>query len=412
MRIHSLILLGLALPLTTLAKNYYAQGDDAAGDDAGDDGGKYYAAKDDDDAAAAYDGDDYIKYWTEYAVLPKKCITYNNVDMIVWSMYTHYQNHCTDKPIGTYMSTVPTFVSAWVDQMDLNSEDMQGDDYVTPDTTYVNCYPYQNNNGDVYYVQLGCTDGNSQSLSVNAYKDNTCTKPNTKNGYDDTNLDVSDLQLPFKQCQSCVYFVDKNEDDTDDQYFENRMTNAPLCSTIWANKDKCNGKCKRLGNDGSPTWNTSDKVLLTVLSIFSAGMLALIMKKRSKMSKKDILLEEAAMSAAGLQQTHIIGIFAITLLVIAMFGLLGLKSLTWTLLLLISTILFGYLMKLTIDSGMNVPIGPDGQVIPPDESSDEEDDDDDDEEDDVNGTYKSPEAPASSYQAPGAPGPSNIPPIT
>ena len=156
MRIQTFILLGLALPLTTLAKNYYAQDDDAAGDDGGkyyaakdDDGGKYYAAKDDDDAAAAYDGDDYIKYWTEYAVLPKKCITYNNVDMIVWSMYTHYQNHCTDKPIGTYMSTVPTFVSAWVDQMDLNSEDMQGDDYVTPDTTYVNCYPYQNNNGDV-----------------------------------------------------------------------------------------------------------------------------------------------------------------------------------------------------------------------------------------------------------------------
>jgi hypothetical protein len=77
------------------------------------------------------------------------------------------------------------------------------------------------------------------------------------------------LQVPFKQCQSCVYFVDKNEDDTDDQYFENRMTNAPLCSTIWSSKDKCNGKCKRLGSDGTETWNTSDRVLLTVLSIFS-----------------------------------------------------------------------------------------------------------------------------------------------
>ena len=64
-----------------------------------------------------------------------------------------------------------------------------------------------------YYVQVGCTDGNSQSLSVNAYKDNTCTTPDSKNGFDDTNLDVSDLQVPFKQCQSCVYFVDKNEDD-------------------------------------------------------------------------------------------------------------------------------------------------------------------------------------------------------
>ena len=139
-------------------------------------------------------------------------------------------------------------------------------------------------------------------------------------------------------------------------------------------------------------------------------MLALIMKKRTKMSKKDVLLEEAAMSAAGLQQTHVVGIFALTLLVIAFFGLLGLKSITWTMLLLVNTLLFGYLMKLTIDSGMNVPIGPDGQVIPPDESSDEEDDDDD--EEDVTGTYQSPKATASSYQGPGAPGPSNIPPIT
>lgn len=76
MRTLTAILLGLALPFAALAADYYgddaAAADDAAGDDGnnGDDGNSYY--KDDDDAAAAYDGDDFIKYWTEYAVLPKK----------------------------------------------------------------------------------------------------------------------------------------------------------------------------------------------------------------------------------------------------------------------------------------------------------------------------------------------------
>lgn len=98
------------------------------------------------------------------------------------------------------------------------------------------------------------------------------------------------------------------------------------------------------------------------------------------MSPKDALLEEAAMSAAGIQQTHVIGIVAVTFFIIAMCGLGGFKGLTWTLLLIVNFALFAYLMKLTIASGLNVPLGPDGEPIGDDESSDEDDDDDDDEE--------------------------------
>jgi hypothetical protein len=32
------------------------------------------AAAANDDAVAAQQGDDYIKYWTDYAILPKRCI--------------------------------------------------------------------------------------------------------------------------------------------------------------------------------------------------------------------------------------------------------------------------------------------------------------------------------------------------
>jgi len=388
------ILLCLFISLNvSFAEDYY---------EAGYDDGQYYA-EEDDGAAAADDGadevvyydDEYIKYWTEYAVLPKKCITYDNVDMIVFSVYSKAYEHCMDKPEGTYMTTVPTFVQAYVDQLESNAEDMGVDDYASPDLTFINCNQYETNNG-VYYAQLGCTDDDSQSLSVQLYSDNTCETPDRNQyGEDDLAFDVDDLQLPFKECKSCVNFVNTNEDDVDDQYFENKMTNAPLCSTIWASKVACDRKCKRLGNDSSVEgWNTSDKILLSVLGVFSAVMLAVILKKRKSMSNKDMLLEEAALSAAGLQQTHIIGIFVLVILVVVMFGLLGFKGITWGMLLVINAIVFGYLMKLTVD-GLKVDpkVGPDGQLLE-EESSEEEGDDDEEEEDETDGQYKSPQVPS------------------
>merc|ERR1712130_1084044 len=153
----------------------------------------------------------------------------------------------------------------------------------------------------------------------------------------------------------------------------------------------CDKKCQRMGLEPKENqgWNNSDKVLLVVLSIFGAGMLISILKKRKKMSNKDALLEQAAMSAAGLQQSHVMCIFA----------LLGLKSITWALLLIMNTVLFGYLMKLTVDSGVSAGstvIGPDGQIIQRDVDS--EDSEEEEEEDEKNaevntGEYKSPILP-------------------
>lgn len=394
----------ILLSLLSSSAAYYDAGDDAGGDDAGgDDGGNQ--AQDDDAREASFTGDDFIKYWTEYAVLPQKCIHMNNKDVIVYSMYEKYYNHCADKAVGTYMIDVPTFMSAYLEQLELNGADMYGDDYVTPDGTYINCYPYETSSGALYYVQMGCTDGDSQSLSVNIYKDNTCTQHDRNaEGNDDSILDVSDLQPPFQQCTSCVHFVDKNEDDVDDAYFENRYKNAPLCEGIWEYKEKCGMSCKRKGSVKKSGWNASDKLLLSVLFTFSGIMVGFIFKKRSKMSPKDALLEQAALNAVGLQQTHVIGIIAIFCTVSLICLLAGLKGLTWTLLLLISFTLFAYLMKLTIESGLNVPLGPDGQPIGGDESSDDEDDDDDDDDEDA--AYQAPTVPTTSKQDV-----DNLPPI-
>ena len=162
-------------------------------------------------------------------------------------------------------------------------------------------------------------------------------------------------------------WVDKNDDEIDDMFYENRKMNAPLCSTAWNFKQKCDRKCLRTGIDhGRVGWNTPDKVLLAILAIFGFGMLVAILQKRQNMSNKDALLEQAAMTAAGLQQAHVIGIFFLIIVVITVFALLQLKNITWALLLIMNTGLFGYLMKLTVDSGVSAGeavIGPDGTVI-------------------------------------------------
>jgi len=376
--------------------NYYAAADD--GGNVADDGGGGYGYGGDDYATPDdYIGDDYIKYWTEYAVLPKKCISYNNVDMIVYSMYEQAYQHCMDSPVGTYMTPVPTFVTAYVNQLDANAAEQGNDDYVSPYSDFINCYQYETASG-LYYAQLGCTDGDTQSLSVGLFSDATCETPDKDaNGEDDLSFDVSAIQVPFKECKSCVNFVDKNEDDVDDQYFENKMTDAPLCSTIWATKSVCDYKCKRTGFHYEDGWNSSDQVLLGVLGVFSAIMLAVILKKRQKMSNKDALIEEAALGAIGLQQSHIIGMFVLVLFIIAIFAFFRLKAITWGLLLIVNTIVFAYLMKLTITSGLQAgrTVGPDGQLIEREDSSSDEDDDDDDDDDDEEekGQYKSPEVP-------------------
>jgi hypothetical protein len=96
------------------------------------------------------------------------------------------------------------------------------------------------------------------------------------------------------------------------------------------------------------------------------------------MSNKDALLEQAAISAAGLQQTHVLGIFALLILIIMMFALLGLKKITWALLLLLNIVLFAYLMKLTVDGSVKETIvGPDGKIIEKEDSEDEEDEEED-----------------------------------
>ena len=59
-------------------------------------------------------------------------------------------------------------------------------------------------------------------------------------------------------------------------------------------------------------------------------------------------------------------VVVLVVIVITVFALLQLKNITWAMLLIMNTILFGYLMKLTVDSGVSAGetvIGPDGTIL-------------------------------------------------
>ncbi|KAL7462681.1 hypothetical protein ACHAXS_005385 [Conticribra weissflogii] len=344
--------------------------------------------------------DDAISVWTDYAILPKACVTYNSNDVIVYSMYNQQSNHCTDAAIGTYAASVPTFVNAYLEQLQNNANDSHVDFAYPEMADYLDC-TYRQVNGRDYYLQLGCSDVSSRALAVNIYEDGQCSKASSLDGYDDANVPI-DFAIDFDKCTPCVIWMDKNDDEIDDGYYDYKMTNAPLCRTAWEYKQECNGKCQVLAREVRTRdgWNKADKILLTVLTLFGFGMLLSIMKKRQKMSNKEALLEQAAITAAGLQQTHVLGVFVLLILVIVVFALLGLKKITWALLLLINILLFAYLMKLTVDGSVKETIvGPDGKIVER-EDSDDEDDHDEEVEGQVSptsntaGNYENPNLPA------------------
>jgi len=360
MRIHC-IFSGFSLAVALFCSPYTL----AADDDGGDDG---YAAND----AYGDDGDDeyhgYNAYddinedgktnWDKKALLPRSCINYGGKDVIVFSMFDSSFNQCSGTPDESLYVDVQTFTSAYLSQLELMAEDT-GDDWYAPSAAqYVDCLQYDIN-GVTFYMQLACSsnEDSGNGISVNIYTDNTCSNEYSSKDGDgvEANFDVSDFQIPFMQCRQCVYYVDK--EDADDGYYDNRKYNAPLCAGAATGASTCKKSCMKASaraeyNQKDNGWTSADKTLLVILTLFGCGMLAAILAKRRNMSNKETLLEEAALSAAGLKPSHVVIIFVLSVLVIVMFALAELKNLTWGLILILNLALFGYLMKLTVDSGV------------------------------------------------------------
>jgi hypothetical protein len=119
----------------------------------------------------------------------------DDVDVIVFSMHENSYKQCGDDPIGTYITTVPNFLEGYLQYYTQIQTDKGYDDYELPDAAqYAYCTQYMVN-GEEYWLQMGCSDGTSQSIAVNIYSDNTCTTRSSLDGYDDANIDVSEIQV-------------------------------------------------------------------------------------------------------------------------------------------------------------------------------------------------------------------------
>jgi hypothetical protein len=107
-----------------------------------------------------------------------------------------YPKQCTDEPLGTYFVSVPTFVSGYMYDLKQQMQDKgMGDDYTAPSVaTYIDCTPFVINNQQ-FYLQLGCADKTTQALAVNIYTDSSCTQRSVVNGYDDSTIDVSAIEV-------------------------------------------------------------------------------------------------------------------------------------------------------------------------------------------------------------------------
>lgn len=381
----------LAVPPTVVAEDEDANEDgndqqeeeeeEQQQDDAGDDNAnaqQNYGGNDDwNSVEAEYAGDDYIKYWTGYAILPKTCIKLGGQDVVVFSVFENGYKQCSDKPMGTYYTPVPYFLQAYLAQIMTNQQDMGYEDYELPESSqYAEC-TYKAVNGEAYYVMAGCDDSNKHQLAVNIYQDETCEKPSSVDGMDDSNIDISDIQIPFQKCQACVAWVDKNDDEVDDQYYEDKQVNAPLCSKVWALKSKCGARCKRKSKErtAADMWQRADIVLLTTLSIFAAGMLAAVIKKRHKIEEKEgslladptVVSKKSAIRWIPEKQLYM-GVGGAFFLFVV-FALFTAKKMAWFIIICLNLALFGYLLKLVMEH-MEVS------------GDDEDDEDDDDEEED------------------------------
>jgi len=118
----------------------------------------------------------------------------NNKDVILFQVFENGYNHCTDTALGTYITSVPEYMQGYLAQKEQDTED-QGYEYEEPEVAqYAYCTPFEIEN-QMFYFQLGCADDSTEKLAVNIYEDNTCTTRSAVDGYDDSNIDVSAVQV-------------------------------------------------------------------------------------------------------------------------------------------------------------------------------------------------------------------------
>jgi len=332
-----------------------------------------------------------IKYWADYSLQVQSCIQYNNADVIVFSLYEKGYNQCLTghKPMGTYYVSVPTFAQAYFAQAADNAYH-QGLDYTESSLAqYTSCAEFVTDSGTTYYVKLGCASSGVHRLAVNIFTDNTCRNQVTDSSYDSSSaIDVSDIQITFGSCATCVIWFDKTNIQVDDQYWQVHKNDAPLCSLMYQSRSKCDGSCLSTAKSAAKAfvvvkpkmWTNSERWGIAFMFLFG-GVLTYSILRMKYLVTKDKLLQNATNEQDLNTQVEVDPVFRNTLIaVVSVIGILSLllallkvKTVTWIVMVGSLTILFGYSLKLTVEAGKQ-PCGS-GYGY----SSDDDDDDDEEE---------------------------------
>jgi len=134
--------------------------------------------------------------WDKYAISPRKCIYFNNQDVIIYSMFDNGNTVCNGQAAGLYYTDVSTFVSSYLEQQQQDAQ-ISGSSYQEPSVaSYLTCTLHEQNGQNVY-SQLGCSKSSVHNLTVNLYSDSTCT---TRVPYssDTISVDLSDFSVRIR----------------------------------------------------------------------------------------------------------------------------------------------------------------------------------------------------------------------
>jgi hypothetical protein len=127
--------------------------------------------------------------------------------VIVFAVHEHGYKQCTDDPLGTFIAPVPEFVEGYLSYYYKIQQDKGNDDYLVPGVAQFTECTRQVIQNQEYWLKMGCADGTSQSLAVNIYSENTCTTKSSVDGFDDSNIDVSAIQVRNNEGDRTGYWV-------------------------------------------------------------------------------------------------------------------------------------------------------------------------------------------------------------
>lgn len=294
--------------------------------------------------------------FTSGAYYPKACISTSEGDFVVLDIFqSKSNNQCRRHSLGTYKVDITTFVVAYGKQQQQDKE--KGEyAYELEDDVYdmLECQQYYYNNQQ-YYIKLGCKESTGKGFQVHAYSDAYCTQKASISTSYNLGGDISSLKVSFDTCKTCVT-SSSQYGNNNNNYYQYFQYNTPLCSAAYNYKQTCGYSCKRAvhkaGTSSSHFGYSGDgfsgvgKFFLWVMSFTAIFFLLAALAQRKKMSKTDVVLEEAAIKSAGIEKKWIPRIFVAIAIVIAFLILFKRKILTWFFLTSLNVALLGYWVHL------------------------------------------------------------------